>query len=194
MKLFLARHGQTGEQYKNRYVGSTDVPISESGFVQVGQLAERLSSHSISLCYCSPLLRCRQTAEVLKGQINCDIVIEHGLAEVDFGRWELATFAEICERDPDKVDQWSTNVLDFTFPDGENSQNFYNRVLSQVEMIAGCGEDSVLVVSHGGVIRAMICILLGLSFENYILFNVKPATFVELDVFGESAVLSGLNL
>ena len=195
MKLFLARHAETGDKYKDRYIGATDVPISEVGGVQAADhLAERLSTYTVTGCFCSPLLRCRQTAEIIKGKTGCEIIIENDLAEVDFGRWEGATFAEICRRDPKMVDQWSNNALGFTFPEGEYNQHFYDRINNQVDRLLRCGQDSVLVVSHGGVIRVMICILLGLSFHEYLLFNIKPAAFSELDVYGTSAVLSGLNL
>jgi len=195
MKLFLARHAETGEQFKNRYVGSLDVPICEvEGAQAADRLAERLSLHAITGCYCSPLLRCRQTAEIVKGKTCCEVTIEKDLEEVDFGRWEGATFDEICRLDPALVDQWSQNALSFAFPDGEDNQHFYERVHSQISRLLDCGKDSVLVVSHGGVIRVMICILLGLSFHEYLLFNIKPATYAELDVYGKSAVLSGLNL
>jgi broad specificity phosphatase PhoE len=195
MKLFLARHAETGTQYKDRYVGATDVPICGAGGVSAAErLAERLSSFPITGCFSSPLLRCRQTTEIIKRQICCDVIIENDLAEINFGRWEGATFAEICSSDPRLVDQWSKNALSFTFPEGEYTQHFYDRVYKQVNRLLACGKDSVLVVSHGGVIRVMICILLSLSFHEYLLFNIKPATYAELDVYGESAVLSGLNL
>jgi len=172
-----------------------DVPICEVGGVQAAEgLADRLSPYAISECYCSPLLRCRQTAEIIRGKIGCNLIIENDLAEIDFGRWEGATFTEICRNDPVLVDQWSQNALEFTFPGGEYNQHFYGRVRDLISRLLGCGKDSVLVVSHGGVIRVMICILLGLSFHEYLLFNIKPATFTVLDVYGESGVLSGLNL
>lgn len=193
-KLFLVRHAETGDQYKGRYLGSTDVPISERGVGQAEKLAGRLSAQSINSCYCSPMLRCRQTAEILNKKISCDVIIEKRLAEVDFGRWEGLTFEEIRHRDPEMVDRWSTNILGFTFPDGENSQHFHGRVVDVLDRLFTCGDDSVMVVTHGGVVRLMICILLGISFDNYLLFDVKPGTFAELDVYGKRAVLSGLNL
>nr|MBF0222536.1 alpha-ribazole phosphatase [Desulfobulbaceae bacterium] len=193
-KLFLVRHAETGDQYKGRYLGSTDVPISEGGFLQAEQLAERLSAQTINSCYCSPMRRCRQTTDIITRKISCDVTVDNQLVEIDFGRWEGATFTEICASDPEMVDQWCANFGEFTFPGGESSQHFYERVAGALDRLLACEEESVMLVAHGGVIRLMLCLLLGLNFDKYLLFNVKPATYAKLDIYDKQAVLSGFNL
>lgn len=193
-RLFLARHAETGEQLRNRYVGAMDVPISAAGVLQVSQLADRLSAFAFGELVCSPLMRCRQTADILSRRIGCQLHVVDGLAEVNFGRWEGLSFDEICGRDPDLVEQWGENGLNFTFPGGENVRHFHQRVQGQIDSFLDSDAEQLLVVSHGGVIRSMICALLGLDLEHYLLFNVQPARFVQLDISDRRAVLSGLNL
>ncbi|MCW5210022.1 histidine phosphatase family protein, partial [Desulfobulbus sp. US1] len=61
-------------------------------------------------------------------------------------------------------------------------------------METSAGTNTVAVVTHGGVIRTMICLALGISPRNYLLFDVQPASLTVLDLFSEGGVLRGLNL
>lgn len=193
MRLLLARHGETGDQYVGRYIGATDLPLSANGRAQARRLRELLPV-GIGRCLCSPMLRARQTAELALGGAACQIEILDPLREVDFGRWEGLSFAEIAAQDEGLVADWQRDALAFQFPGGEHTASFWRRVQAVIEVITKLPEEEVLVVCHGGVIRAMICALLGLSFEHYLLFAVQPAALTVFDVDGQRGVLLGLNL
>lgn len=193
MRLLLVRHGETGEQYAGRYVGATDLPLSAAGREQARRLTAILPAEP-SLCLCSPQRRARETAALALQGRDCQLEVVEALREIDFGRWEGLSFAEIVARDPGLVDDWQRDALAFQFPGGEQTRCFWQRVREALTMIAARPEAEVVVVCHGGVIRAMLCALLGLPFDKYLLFAIRPATVTILDVHDGRGVLQGLNL
>lgn len=193
-RLILARHASVGEEFAGRYLGATDTPLSPRGVEQAKRLGQWLCGQSIGRCYVSPMLRTRQTAELLPFTQNSELRTLHDLREVHFGHWEGKTFAEVSAADPLAVERWATWQADFAFPGGESISAFLSRVQFAADELAKDPADVVLAVTHGGVIRAMICHLLGLDARNYLLFGVKPAACAVIDVFDGKGVLTGLNL
>ncbi|MCI5126825.1 MAG: histidine phosphatase family protein [Candidatus Electrothrix sp. AR5] len=160
---------------------------------------------NVDCWYCSPMLRTRQTLQHLrhlKFKVG-EPVYDERLREIDFGRWELQTFAAIAAKDKDQLAAWN-QYLDFSFPEGEAVAAFIQRVEAMLAVFSGMGNstgtstntsvNTVAVVTHGGVIRTMICLALGISPRNYLLFDVQPASLTVLDLFSEGGVLRGLDL
>ncbi len=193
MRLFLARHGETGDQYAGRYIGATDLPLSARGREQARRMTAVLPA-GVTRCLCSPLLRARETAELALAGGSLRVEIVDALREIDFGRWEGLSFSEIAARDQDLVADWQRDALAFQFPGGEHTAHFWQRVQAALAVIVDLPAEEVLVVCHGGVVRAMLCMLLGLSFDHFLLFAVKPAALTVLEVDGRRGVLQGLNL
>jgi broad specificity phosphatase PhoE len=188
--LILLRHGECGSA--GRYLGSTDLALSEKGIQQIQGSAAMLAKTAIDQVYCSPMLRCRRSLELLDLPTPVEIVAD--LREIDFGRWEGKTFAEIAAADPGLVDCWAKSDGDFSFPGGEKISTFRDRVNGFVETLGKSRCQTVLVVSHGGVIRHLLCRLLDLAWRHYLLFDVQPGRFATIACFSGGAVLSGLNL
>ncbi|MGB5684282.1 MAG: histidine phosphatase family protein, partial [Candidatus Electrothrix sp.] len=161
----------------------------------------RAQLKDVDCWYCSPMLRTRQTLEYLqqKGCSAAKPLYDQRLREIDFGCWELQTFANIAAQDEELLPAWN-QYLDFTFPEGEAVAAFIERVKAMLTVFSGMesststGTNTVAVVTHGGVIRTMICLALGISPRNYLLFDVQPASLTVLDLFSEGGVLRGLNL
>lgn len=192
MRLLLARHGETGAHYSGQYIGATDLPLSEVGREQARQLADVLPAR-VSKSLCSPMRRTRETAHLALNGRDCSIEVLDALREVDFGRWERLTFAEIAARDQELVNEWQQDPLSFQFPEGESTADFRQRVVGGLTKIISLPEESVLVVCHGGVIRVMLCSLLGVSFAHYLSFAIEPAALTVIDVDGQRGVLQKLN-
>jgi alpha-ribazole phosphatase len=195
MKLLLVRHGDTGPDYRGRYIGTSDVPLWPDTVFQVKALSPLVMNHKPQLCYVSPMVRARQTADLLIKDNHPEICIDNDLREIDFGFWDGYSFDEITEKDPELVSQWAAGGKEFRFPGGESIEGFCQRVGKQADHYTSLQLDTLLLVTHGGVIRAMICHLLGLSFDKYLSFSVKPAALTVLESFeAGSAVLTGFNL
>lgn len=190
-RLYLLRHGPTTAA-KGCLVGSTDLPLSGQGLSRLTSLLPHFQQ--IECWQCSPLCRTRQTLEQLRQQ-GCSInnpVYDERLREIDFGRWEMKTFAEIAAGDSARIEDWQ-RYTDFVFPGGEAVADFVRRINEILHMFTVMG-GNIGVVTHGGVIRTMICLALGVPVRNYLLFDVQPASLTIVDVFSEGGVLCGLNL
>jgi len=189
-RLILARHAEVDLRYKGQFLGSTDARLSTLGLRQASALAQSLRSYNSASILVSPKLRAIETAESL----NCDYRIETDLREIDFGRWEGLTFKEIsASEDSSLIEQWNEFDLDFAFPGGESLGGFVERISRTADRLTAHSSDIVIAVTHGGVIRAMICYLLGLDPKNYLLFDVKRASITTIDLYEGSGVLAGLS-
>lgn len=138
------------------------------------------------------MLRCRQTCELLFPDANANF--ENNLREIDFGRWEGLTFEEISTQDPEIVTEWANDLPAFSFPEGEAVDLFNKRVQTVATEISAERCEKILVVSHGGVIRSLLCHFLGINLCDYLKFQVKKGTYSTVDLFGTHGVLTGFNL
>ncbi len=187
--IYFLRHGET--TLKNRYVGALDVPLSAIGSKQVNLLGVTLQNISFDYVFCSPMLRCRQTLDLLELHSPCEY--NDIFKEIDFGQWEGKTFTEIVHSDKKLVDKWSLEPDCFCFPGGESLVDFQKRISHAKEIIALCEHSKILVVAHGGVIRYLLCYFLQLSVKNYLIFDVQPGKISQLRLYPEGGVLSKFN-
>lgn len=191
-RLILVRHGDLGEGCRGRYIGRTDAPLSPVGRLQAAALAGELARLRGASILCSPLLRARETAAISLGEEGI-FTIDDDLREISFGRWESMSFAEIAAADPDAVEKWAALDEDFTFPGGEGIGPFRTRIGAVADRIAADPTGTVIAVTHGGVIRLLICIFLGLDYRHYLLFDVRPGSITELSLDNDRGVLTRLN-
>jgi alpha-ribazole phosphatase len=191
--LMLMRHGSTGHAFHGRFVGQTDIPVASEGLEQVEAMASYVCGKKPDRCFCSPLLRTRQTAAVVSRAVGLSVEEVADLREIDFGRWEKMTFAEISASEPAPlIDRWAAWDEDFSFPGGESLRDFVERVRRAAKLITESAASRILAVTHGGVIRAMICHLLGLPESQYLLFDIKPASLTTIEIFDGRGVLTEL--
>jgi alpha-ribazole phosphatase len=190
-RLLLVRHARVAADHAGRFIGSTDLPLDDFGQSQCRGLAARVADLAPRRCYSSPRQRCTQTAEALAGGLA--IALDDGLREIDFGRWEDCSFEQVRSSDPDLVERWATFAPDFVFPGGEGLAEFLSRVRAAADRLIDDPAETVLAVTHGGVIRAMICYLLGLDPRQYVLFQVGYAALAVIDLFDGQGVLAALE-
>jgi alpha-ribazole phosphatase len=192
-QLLLIRHADIALRYAGRFVGSADVPLEPRGFEQAEMLARLVRSKRAERCFTSPLLRAHQTARVICQSADLPIEVDEDLREIDFGQWEGKTFGEIAAQNPEAANRWAEFPDDFAFPAGESMFSFLARIRRAADRLAREPSRIVLAVTHGGVIRAMICHFLGLHPRNYLLFDVGRATCTTIRLLDGKGVLSGLN-
>ena len=144
-RLLLARHGETEWNRVGRWQGHADPPLNDAGRRQAEELAEELIGDGVAAVYSSDLRRASETAHLVAERLGLPVVEDRDLREIDVGSWSGLTRAEIEERFPDG-----------TRPDGETREQLTDRVVSAVERIADAHPgENVLVVTHGGAIRAL---------------------------------------
>jgi alpha-ribazole phosphatase len=190
-QLLLLRHGRIAASHVGRLIGATDVPVDPAGLAQLQTVGKRLLPWRPEVCYCSPLQRCRQTASVVASHLP--IHFDADLREIDFGRWEQQTFAAAAADDPSLVDRWAAFDAAFAFPGGESVGSFLHRVRAVAERLIAAQADTVLLVTHGGVIRAMLCHLLGIDPRHYAAFQVGYAAVAVIELVDGKGVLAALE-
>ena len=189
-RLILARHGETELNRQGCFVGRTDLPLSDLGQQQADALARVVAKNPPDEIFVSPLIRARQTAEKLQPTAQVD----DDLREIDFGCWDGLTFDEISAReDAHLLEGWACFDSEFCFPEGESLKAFLARTDEAAYRMMEHPADTVMVVAHGGVIRAMLCYLLELDPKNYCVFEVKPASLTTIEITSSCGVLTGLN-
>ena len=187
-RILFMRHGDTG--LTGRWVGSSDVALSAEGAAQIASLAGRVDVDDFGRILLSPMRRCRQTYSLLALEREGELLDD--LREIDFGRWEKRSFSEISAEEPELVRRWLDDWGSFTFPDGERLLDFHRRMAHCMEILQA-SHDNIFVIAHGGVIRNLLCLLLNLSMENYLLFDVQPGRFCEIRLHSQGGVLTRFN-
>lgn len=164
--ILIARHGQSDWNQEKRWQGHADRPLTERGREQAQALAHRLAHIELDAVYSSDLQRARDTAVVVAEIQELELRQLPELREVDVGSWSGLTRAEAEERFPEGFARWRDGYPGWK--DGETYEAMTDRVLEAVDGIAAEHEGGrILVVSHGGPIRAMHAAALGLDVHAY---------------------------
>jgi broad specificity phosphatase PhoE len=164
--ILIARHGQSDWNHEKRWQGHADRPLTDRGREQAQTLANRLAHIELDAVYSSDLKRARDTAAVVAESQGLELRQLHDLREVDVGSWSGLTREEAEERFPEGFARWRDGYPGWK--DGETYEAMTDRVLRAVDEIAAEHEGGrVLVVSHGGPIRAMHAAALELDVHAY---------------------------
>jgi alpha-ribazole phosphatase len=167
-KLILVRHGETLWAKENRYQGHKDVELSEEGRKQVKLLARRLAKEKITAIYSSDLQRASETAKAIAKLHHREVKETPLLREISFGDWEGLKFEEIEARDEELVKKWKNDLANFRPPQGESLPELKARAEKFLQEILKIHkEENIIVVSHGGFIRIILCSLLNLDFSKF---------------------------
>ena len=174
--LIFMRHGETDWNRQRRVMGDADVPLNQAGREQSRLAAEVLGHFKVGRVVSSPLLRARASAEIVAEPLGLPVEFDGGLEEVRFGRWQGLTYDEI-RRDPE-YQGFIADPLNNRTPGGENVLDVEKRACGVVERASG--GECTLFVSHGDIIRALIC--------NFTAVPLKEFRRIRIDNCGLSAV------
>lgn len=164
--ILLARHGESDWNRAKRWQGQADRPLTELGLAQARELAERLAETELNAVYSSDLQRAHETAEIVARKQRLDVTLLPELREVDVGSWSGLTRSEAEERYPDAYRHWTAGGEGWE--DGETYEELSARVIGAIQMIAAEHPgDRVLVVTHGGSIRAIHAAAMGVDVHTY---------------------------
>ncbi len=157
--LYIMRHGKTDWNVLRRLQGRTDIPLNQEGRKMAEEAAERYRHIHFDICYCSPLERARETAQiVLKGR-DIPILCDDRLQEMSFG---------ICEGMVDSKDM-PNHPIETLFRDpeayipaegGETFEELFARTgafLTEVVEPALKEQKDILIVGHGAMNSSIIC-------------------------------------
>ena len=156
MRIWIARHGQTDLNRKKRMQGLTDVPLNETGRAQAAAMHELTAGTAFAAVYASPLCRAVETAALIAGVGENAVIRDRRLIEVDFGRYEGKKYSRLGLK---MTSYW---LLPEYLPAPvtvENTSSMIRRSRSFLreleEKYAGQEDADILIVCHGGIIRAL---------------------------------------
>lgn len=157
MKLILLRHGETEWNASHRYQGHTDICLNDNGKKQAQIAAQYFKENeSVAAIYCSDLSRSKETAEIIADVLNMEVKVDARLKELSFGIWEGMSFKEVYETYRTDFDQWYKDVWGYRIQRAETMTDVITRITPAIEEMAELHSGSVLVVTHGGVIKALL--------------------------------------
>ena len=166
--LLLVRHGETVSHAQNRYAGSTDVALTEAGLAQADRLAGWAGTQTISAVYASDLSRAVITATPSARALGQSVQIDARLREVDFGRGENLTSAEMRTAFPGALDAFHRRPGHSPLPGGESGVAALDRVWpALLEISTKWPEASALVVMHSTLMRLILCRALEIPIDHY---------------------------
>ncbi|MHB1234657.1 MAG: histidine phosphatase family protein [Microbacteriaceae bacterium] len=166
--LFLVRHGETVWHAENRYAGSTDVALTECGNAQAERLARWTEMQPIDAVYTSDLSRAVITATPSARVLGLPITTEPALREVDFGRGEGLTSAEMRTLFPEETARFLEHPSTSPLPEGEPGVDAAERAWRALErIVAQYPDGTVLVVMHSTLMRLVLCRALGIPLDRY---------------------------
>jgi probable phosphoglycerate mutase len=162
----LLRHGEHGLLGRVLAGRMPGVGMTERGRAEIASQAERLAGEKIAAIYASPLQRTRESAEIVAVRLGLPIEFRDDLIELDFGEWTGATFDSI-RADP-RWQAWSTQRSLAAIPGGESMRAVQQRVVAALlELNERHLHETVVLVSHGDVIRSVLLFALGMPLDFY---------------------------
>ena len=158
VKILLIRHGYSVTNKKGCFTGRLDVPLDEIGRKQAILLAEYLKNHYlVDKIYSSDLTRVIETVRPLSELIKTSIILVPSLRETDIGRWQGKCVSELNKAEPLLVKKMEEDPYGFKFPDGECESEVFDRAIETLNRIVFENEEkTVVVATHGGVIRSLL--------------------------------------
>lgn len=156
--IHFIRHGAIDETLSGKYIGATDVPLSDKGRAALKRLRFECEYPEVKVVFSSPLKRCTQTCRELYPELQ-PLVIAN-LSECHFGEWEGKTAEEL--KDDEAFQKWLAGDNTVKPPRGESNADFVRRVCkifeSIVEGLMKTGTTECAIVTHGGVIMTLLAV------------------------------------
>lgn len=178
-RVVFLRHGETDWNAEGRLQGRQDIPLNEKGRWQAAKAGRAVARilgpdalRSSSLAFlCSPMIRARETMEIARAAMGLpatEYKLDERLVELTFGDWEGLTWPEVKAREPAAASWREGDKWRFTPPNGES----YAMLADRLEPWAANLEGEAVVVSHGGVARALMRMIGALPEERAALADI----------------------
>lgn len=173
--LLLVRHA-LNDWVGDKLAGWTpNVHLNDKGRAQAEALAERLADRPIAAIYASPLERCVETAQIIAAPHKTEVQIREGVGEVRYGEWTGQSLKELAKEDAWSVVQFCPSRAHF--PGGEGIREMQARAVTELDtIVADHPSETILVVSHADVLKAVLAHYAGLHLDLFQRLVVSPAS------------------
>ena len=168
VKIILIRHGETDWNKEQIFRGRIDVALNEVGLAQARAVQKFLKDVQISAIYSSPLSRALETARVVGEGRNCEVKIEEGFIDINFGRWQGISHQKVKEEYKELYEMWLNKPQMVTFPEGESLEEVQRRSMKALEkVIKKHPEETLAIISHRVLNKVLLCSILGLELSHF---------------------------
>ncbi len=190
--LYVIRHGQTDWNIKGVTQGETDIPLNSVGIKQAQTLAKSLENIKFNAVFSSNLVRAKKTAEIIALERKIAVETSHLLRERRYGKQEgkdermLQKFYEVWKSLSKKE-----RAKYKPFPGYETNEEIVSRFITFLREVAvAYSKKTVLIVSHGGIMRAF---LNHLSEETYLNGSISNTAYIKLESDGVDFLIRELH-
>ena len=193
-RLFLVRHGETELQSSERLWGVTDVKLGALGLKQAERLRDRLAEEKFDTIYSSNLKRALETAEIIASRHQLPLITCPELREFNYGEIEGFNNEQIKELYPEFYKSMMQRSSNLRFPGGESVYQLNNRVSKFLPRLKKhTAKETILIVAHFGLLRVLLCRLLGIGIKRRWQIHLDLASLSILETNQQGAILSLLN-
>ncbi len=162
-RFYIVRHGQSEGNATRRFLGHTDLDLTELGHKQGEKTAQYLKDKGIDVIYSSDLIRAYNTAKYLGDLIGIEPIKTQALREIFAGEWEGRELKDILENYQNYY-IWLNDFGNVRCDGGESTLELQKRIEAELIRIAGENEGkTVMIATHAAAIRVMSCIWLGIE-------------------------------
>jgi phosphoserine phosphatase len=167
-RFLLIRHGETDWNRAGKFQGQIDVPLNDNGRNQASLAAEFLKTIEIDFGFTSPMLRPKETAQIILKDRSSNLTLDEDadLREIGHGLWEGKFEAEIKAEYPGELERWQSAPESVQMPEGENLQDVWTRATAawqKIIALVGDRPQTGIVVAHDATNKVLLCNLLGLG-------------------------------
>jgi phosphoserine phosphatase len=195
-KILLTRHGHVEGIKPERFRGREPLALTAQGRAEAEAVARRIAgAWQPSHIYTSPMGRCVQTAEAIARACRLPAAEINGdLNDFDYGAWQFKTFAEAGAADPALFAAWFATPQLVRFANGESLQDVAARAANALRLVlARHARDTVVLVSHDSLNRALLLHLLDLPLSAYWRIAQNPCCINEIDIADGKVCVLRLN-
>ena len=177
-KIIIVRHGQTNANLNGITQGQVDSELNEKGISQAEKTGIYIrNNYSVDETWASDLSRTRKTASYITKEFSTSKLIR----EMSFGDWENHLFEDISKKYPKLVEKYSIGSDNFKAPNGETFEDMFLRGEKFLTNIDLNESNTCLIVSHGGFMRTLIPLIMGLPRKSMLNFQFDNCSISEFN-------------
>jgi len=194
--ILLVRHGEVAGNVGDNpsFVGWNDLPLNERGLQQAEEVADYLQGEKLAAFYSSDLQRAKNTAEAIARKHDLTVHIDADMREVNYGAWEGLGEVDLLR---EYSAQWTVRQNDpwnVAAVEGESYSQMWQRFLPKWnQLVENHMGETVVLVAHNGLIRMLICFLLGTPFENFKRIHVSNGGVSRIESGASGVLLRSIN-
>lgn len=193
-RVVLVRHAETVDETAGVVYGALDVGLSPAGVARAAALAGPLAAQAPVAVYASPRRRATDTAAPAAAAAGLAPVVLDGLRELSFGAFEGRRYDDLRVEFPDVYERWMTEPTAVRFPGGECFADLRDRAVADLDrVLAAHGGSTAVLVTHGGVVRALLGHVLGMRDRDVFRLDQAYGAVNVVDFFDRTPLVRLVN-